>query len=367
MKRHTFTLPLLLSLALCGCTPHVNLNAPFGSRPPNDHEEFYTALASDFQDAKMCEKISDRALDERGPDMGSTDWRVSRQKSACYFYVAMATKDENFCKLVNGIVTLPSNHSGISKEECEAILRRHQQYGYHPSAFSNGLPGYMQEMGYRDEDRYDAQYKENLWNNPVYRFYAKVKNDEDFRTKIRDLPSYDEPFSPSNLRAANEDEMITQMMAVEDEIPMLCGKISPNTYTETPANLYNDTVYRIAVRNSCFSAIALNTHVPALCAQILPAENTLGGVSYINRKNCEDGIRFFIRDHDNLTHYGPQYFRSFADFVHALQKLGYDKPFRLDQNAPDWSAFYMHLEFYGKPEEKQGFLKRAEALPSFTN
>jgi hypothetical protein len=32
-----------------------------------------------------------------------------------------------------------------------------------------------------------------------------------------------------------------------------------------------------------------------------------------------------------------------------------------------WSRFYMYLELQGKPNQKQEFIKRAEALPSFTN
>ncbi len=92
MKWRYLVLPLLSVFLLSGCTPHVNLNAPFGSRPPNPHEMFFTAVAADFHDVKMCEKISGRALDERGPDMGSSDWRVNSQRSSCYFYLAITTK-----------------------------------------------------------------------------------------------------------------------------------------------------------------------------------------------------------------------------------------------------------------------------------
>ena len=363
MKQPYFVLPLLSLVVLTGCsTPHVNLNAPFGSRPPNDHEEFYTAVAADFHDSKMCEKISDRALDEQGPDMGNLDWRVSGQRSACYFYVALTSNDEDFCRLVRGIVTLPSNHSGISKSECEEIIRNGQHSQYQPTADYYTLPGFMREMGYRDEERYESQIGGPV-NNPVYGFYAKVRNNDDFKAKIRALPSYAEAYSPGNLRPANGDEMLTQMVAVDDQLPALCEKVSPNSYAETQPN---GTAYKIAVRNSCFSAIALNTHVPALCANINPAENNMTGISYINRKNCEAGIGFFIRYNDTRTHYGPQYFAKYSEFVHTLQKLGYEKPYLVDEKAPDWSAFYMQLVFNTRDVEKQQeFLKRAEALPSF--
>jgi hypothetical protein len=58
---------------------------------------------------------------------------MNSQRSACYFYLAIATKDQDFCKLVNGILT-PPNQSRISKSECLEIIRKNQQYGYQPDA-----------------------------------------------------------------------------------------------------------------------------------------------------------------------------------------------------------------------------------------
>lgn len=355
--KHPYSVLSLLSLVvLVGCTPHVNLNAPLGSQPPNDHEEFYTAVAADFHDSKMCEKISDRALDEEGPGMSGTGWSVSIQRSACYFYVGVTTKDEDLCKLVRGIVTLPSNQSGISKSECEEVIRRNGQLQYRPAPDVHTLPELMHEMGYRDEDRYEAEIG-SVWNNPVYRFYANLRNNDEFKAKIRALPNYAEAYSPSNLRPANDDEMLTQLVAVEDQIPALCEKVSPNSYA-------NRT--RAAVRNNCFSAIAMNTHVSTLCANIIPAENKMTGMLYIDRKGCEVEIGFLIRDNDTRTNYGPEYFAKISDFAHALQKLGYERPYLVNEKAPDWSEFYTHLVFdTSDVQNRQEFLKRAEALPSF--
>ena len=246
------------------------------------------------------------------------------------------------------------------------MIRQNQQSSYHPDAGDYALPGLMQEMGYRDEDRYEAQYKENIWNNPVYGFYAKVKNNSDFKSRVRDLPSYAGSYSPGNDRRANEDELMTAMLVVEDAIPATCENNSPNSYAESHANLYSDIVSKGAVRNSCFSAIAFDTRVPALCAKIIPVEGNLPELNYVDRENCEDGIRVAIQNNEKLLSHNPQYFSRMDDFVRALRKLGYDKPFLIDQNAPDWSAFYRHLMYYAKPGEKQEFLRRAEALPSFT-
>jgi hypothetical protein len=159
---------------------------------------------------------------------------------------------------------------------------------------------------------------------------------------------------------------MTAMLVVEDAIPATCENNSPNSYAESHPNLYSDIVSKGAVRNSCFSAIAFDTRVPALCAKIIPVEGNLPELNYVDRENCEDGIRVAIQNNEKLLSHNPQYFSRMDDFVRALRKLGYDKPFLIDQNAPDWTAFYRHLMYYARPGEKQEFLSRAEALPSFT-
>src|SRR5215469_11182339 len=59
MKSHGRRLLVTLSSLSCyGCvTPHMNL-VPRGTRPFNGKERFYTVVAADFIDSKMCEKIS---------------------------------------------------------------------------------------------------------------------------------------------------------------------------------------------------------------------------------------------------------------------------------------------------------------------
>jgi len=78
MKSHGRRLLVTLSSLLCyGCaTRHLNL-VPRGTRPPNGKERFYTVVAADFIDSKMCEKISPKAITETwGPDMGCSQWYV---------------------------------------------------------------------------------------------------------------------------------------------------------------------------------------------------------------------------------------------------------------------------------------------------
>lgn len=84
MKHYPTVLASLLLLLIGGCSPHIDLNTPLGSRIPNPHERFYTAVAGNFGYSTMCEKISNRALEEKGPDMGTTKRRVYLEKSRCY-------------------------------------------------------------------------------------------------------------------------------------------------------------------------------------------------------------------------------------------------------------------------------------------
>jgi hypothetical protein len=150
MRSCCVALVFLLVLLASGCTPHVNLNAPFHSRQPNPHEVFYTAVAANFGDSKMCEKISKRALDEDAPTLSSTEWKAILQKSECYFYVAMSTKSTKLCDSVSQIVTLPSNRSDMSEAHCRELLRKNQHYIDEPSPDYSWLADFMKEMGYRE-------------------------------------------------------------------------------------------------------------------------------------------------------------------------------------------------------------------------
>jgi hypothetical protein len=68
-----------------------------------------------------------------------------------------------------------------------------------------------------------------------------------------------------------------------------------------------------------------------------------------------------------LGHYGPAYFPEMNMFVRILEKLGYEKPFTIDQYTPKWVDLFRYLTSRATAEEKQEFIKRAEALPSFSN
>jgi hypothetical protein len=197
MRSCCAALVFLLVLLASACTPHLNLNPPFHARQPNPHEEFYTAVAANFGDSKMCEKISKRALDEDAPTLSSTEWKVILQRSECYFFVAMSTKDTKFCDSVNQIVTLPSNRSDMSEAHCREILRKKQSYFDRPSPEYPLLGDFMKEMGYRDEDVFAAipaliNPKQDIW--PGFYTYLQVQaqpnQKQEFLKRAEALPSF---------------------------------------------------------------------------------------------------------------------------------------------------------------------------------
>jgi hypothetical protein len=352
---------------LAGCQAHVNLNAPAGARPPNEHELFYTAVAENFVDADLCKKISAKALEENGPDLGSLEWRVYQQRSACYFYAALKSKNAQLCDSVRRIATLPSNASFISRANCREIIeKKNGQFGFGPATYFRDLDKLLKEVGYTDQDRYAAEYSEYSVNDSVHRFYQSVKGSEAFKSKIAGLPSYDETFSPDKIRPANGDEILAEIVAIDDARPALCGKISSNAYLEVARAAGQRG--KMALRNNCFFSIAQNTRQAAPCRKIPPIDSGAAPPEFVNQERCEAKVKVLASHRDmDKYHYGPRGFSEMAQFVGELQKLGYADPMLVDEGAMDWQEFYRYMELQAKPELKRDFVRRVEALPTFTN
>jgi hypothetical protein len=349
VERHLGILAFLFILPAMGCAPHVTLNAPIGSRDLNGHEQFYTAVAARSGDSKLCGKISSRAVDEAMPDMRI---EFSTERSKCYFYAAVESRDTKLCDSVKRIVTIPSNKSEVSPSLCREIIQKHQQLGYElqPEWYATG--SYMIEMGYRDEDRYEAEYAQSYTENSVYRFYETQRSTEPFQASVRNLPSYAEPYSAEKPRPANDDEILIQMFAIETALPEYCSKLSPNSYGGR---------FGRPLRNNCFFAIAQHTGRSALCADVGP--NASGDM--FSRQTCEAQLKPGYRD----TRWSPDpvNFPTVTQFVRVLRKMGYPNPFLSQGHGYDWNEFYSYLLSGAPMEKRQEFLRRAEALPSFAD
>ena len=172
-----------------------------------------------------------------------------------------------------------------------------------------------------------------------------------FKEKFKQLPSYDEPYSGEKLRSANDNEILTEIVAVETSSPEYCLKISPNSKGDYTA-----------LRNACFFSIAQNANSIALCARIGPDPS---GGSF-SRRSCELQLRPQIRRKISMFSYGPVTFPTMARFVHALQDMGYRKPLLADTKGANWDEFYLHLMLEADSGKKQEFIRRVEALPTYT-
>lgn len=366
MKRIVVPAIAFAVFVLTGCNPHVNLVSPFGKRRPNLHEVFYTEVASDFHDAAMCKKIYAGAINEQGPDFGGNRyWRVDYERSACYFYLALATRMPHYCQMIQTIATLPSNHSMITPTACLANLRSGNRANLSPTMVYYGLGSILKEMGYRASDRYAAEYERNNFINPVYRFYQSVKKTQAFKARVEALPSYAEPASAARLRPANLDEMLMQTAAVDDRIPALCGKISPNAYYTSKSR---QGAWRRMVRDNCYFAVAANTNTLALCNKLPPRGSSPIANGSVPRQVCIQEIKVQLSPNfHGHGIYGPISFATMHEFVAALQKIGYRQPLVTGGDNFGWSGFYSYLVFEAPFPEKQKFAHRAESLPTYTH
>jgi hypothetical protein len=197
MRNCCAAIMFLLVLLASGCSPHVNLDAPFHSRQPNDHERFYTAVAANFGDSKMCEKVSRRALEEVGPGLSKTEWSVILQKSKCYFFVAVDTRDAKLCDSVTTIITLPDNESDISAARCRELIQKKLYELGDPSPEYYLVGDFMKEMGYRKEDVYAAipaliGSKEEFWLGfyTYLQVQAKPNQKQEFIKRAEALPAF---------------------------------------------------------------------------------------------------------------------------------------------------------------------------------
>ena len=361
MKQVRWGLALLLLLPLGGCAPHVNLNTPWDWRPPNAHELFYTAIAADFGAPELCEKIASRAVDESNP--GMRGWVVSFQRSACYFYTAVKARKEDWCEPIKSVMTVPSNKSNVSKSECRQVIRDKGRYGYSPDPFGY-LDGMMKQMGYSDEDRYEGQYSLNPVNNAVYGFYDSVRGTAAFRARVQELPNYDEAFAADRLRPATDDEVLTQLLAIDDSSAELCQRVSPNSFARPWYGSDPSSSAKTALRNACFASVAAKTGQAALCAKIIPLKAS--GIYSLSAEDCRISVAIQARRRGRWE--SSVTFSTMTPFVRVLRKLGYGQPFLGNPEYDmDWNDYYIHyLSNRADAEEKRRFVERVAGLPSFS-
>jgi hypothetical protein len=366
MRRNIWLLVILLAVWLVASVhffpPHLELNAPL-SRSVKTMDYFFTAAAVNFSEPSLCNKISWFTVDSPGPNFGSSEYDVYSQRSKCYFYTALGTKNATVCDSVRRIITLPSNHSEISRSECLARLQGKPYFNEASFPDVHTLPDLMRTMGYSEEDKRAAQDAAHPLDGPLAKFYEQISKTDAFKDRVRKLHDYNEGYAPDKLRLANHDEILLDIVASDDLVPELCEKISPNSFKEVH---HGSVLYRLPVRNDCFFAAAEETLRSDLCSKIVPLDFGPMTLTRLTRERCEYEITQSVRTGLSYrTDHYIHYFDSNDDVVHALQGLGYEKPFLIDEHQFDWGDFYMYLEFDAPSGERQRFVNRVKTLHNY--
>ncbi len=173
------------------CSASMYLTGPFCSRLPNDYERLYTAIASQLGDATLCEKISSKAVEISGGNLFSTP-DVSGERSKCYFWTAMYSRNPKLCRPVKRIIRFGSNSSEVSESGCLALIKDRQYPSLvGPIADPFTIDKLMLEMGYSDETYFVRGDSKNRGDFFWYLLYdAPTEQRQQLFKRVEALPSF---------------------------------------------------------------------------------------------------------------------------------------------------------------------------------
>lgn len=173
------------------CSASFYLTGPFCSRLPNDYEVLYTAVASRLGNATLCEKISSKAVEISGGHFFSTP-DVSGERSKCYFWTAMYSRNPKLCRPVKRIIRFGSNSSEVSESGCLALIKDRQYPSLvGPIADPFTIDKLMLEMGYSDETYFVRGDSKNRHDFFWYLLYdAPTEQRQQLFKRVEALPSF---------------------------------------------------------------------------------------------------------------------------------------------------------------------------------
>lgn len=293
-----------------------------------------------------------------------TSWDVSYARSTCYFYAALTAGNPKYCDSVKGITVIPSNESIISKSSCLDSVIGPGQPGYKPFPGDYAfLSKVMQKMGYEPDGVINIEYAVSPSESPIHAYYDAIRSTPEFRKKVEMLPDYARSTPAGGVQPANGDEILMHMVAIDDHIPSLCRKISPNAYGRSPAG--EDPPTRFLLRDECFFENAKYTGSEALCRAILPhiGPSVLSGG--ITREECERAVGNQRLRYANLRRESPPLFATGLDFAKTLEKVGYRAPILSELPPGQWLRVFTEFKI-AAPKTREEFLARVQSLPTFT-
>jgi hypothetical protein len=327
----------------------------FGQRLdlPTDRDRFIYAVATQFREPGLCQKISRHAEGSGGGTLGGLPgYNVSYLQSNCYWNLAAVLHDPSLCDKVRPISKGFLDGSKYNPAECRA--NRASGIGV---VDQHTIVAMMRKLGYVDQEIRDFRHGGEV-GNAVYDAYSQLRKDGLFAERIKAAPTFDEPLRPDGIRPANELEYVYQMFAVDTNDSTFCGKISPNAQAER----LNHTTFMLRV--GCNRSIALNSRNIAACEKLPARGNLPPGVSDAeSRESCIFFLGRIRPDIDTHVRYGPAFPPTFLSFQKALQELGYDLTFPV--TAGDYEFYLQRLADTRQPlmaAPRAEFLRRVAAM-----
>jgi hypothetical protein len=335
--------------------------APVKLSFPTDRDNFYYLVAMTFRVPALCEWITPLA-DGGGGGWAPEGYQIRTMRSSCYSNLAATLHDPSLCDHVVAVVTRELDGSKSDKADC--LARKEPMDVAVPDPHNMGpFVRQLRALGYDDQEVAEAEWAENEVNTSTYAAYKQLRDDPMFLQRLRAAQSYAEPRAETRIRAANALEFLYEMVAVDIREPGLCSRISPNA-------TFADSGGKTALLYSrCYLYLALNIRNDATLCEPLPRRGTFPHINeiYDSFERCREVVAVYSRpDFKSELHAGPSAFAHAADFITALQQIGYSTEYTgtlVARPEPDaYWEFVSRLWFRGPARDRNEFVRRVTSL-----
>ena len=299
-----------------------SIRLTLASEPATDRDTFFANVATGLGAPGICSKINPRA---QGRGTG----------------------------LSQGLVS----HTTFLQEDCYRAVSEGKAFDPgNGSAFVH----FMQLAGCDDERVAAFMCREDRNKECVssaQAVYERLRKERKFLDRVEAAHTYDELRTRANIRPAYALEYLYQMVAVDNNIPRLCGKISPNAafrdFTATPTSL----------RSRCYSTLAFNQCDAGLCAQLPRLDTFALTRQEDSREACEAAVAACRQPGGGDSWPVPKgsIFRD-ADCRNAIRELGYRDSYVPVLTSDDYWDYVRALQAPENRAERAEFVGQVLAL-----
>jgi hypothetical protein len=359
-------------------------------QPATERDLFLFDVGVTYTSWDACQRIHPYA-EGHGDD--GPGYEIRYLQSECYYFVAQAMHVESFCEHVRAVSVGMKDGSKFTSRFCKKQLTTPRGQGPQISGARSSLqlvdqptdslsrlqgsapvwtadPGgdeslreMMQAVGIGDGKVNDFLFARNPYSNSTVRMYQQLRKDVSFLNRLKAGTTYDEPLDLNKLRPANSLEYLYQLVALDNDEPELCGKLSPNATFQPPHE------EPALLRSRCYLSITMNRRAPVFCSQLPSAESGFPLTpKYDSREGCISVAESYRRAdfRGGMLGYHGAPFPDQALLPEALGQLGYDLaslPVTLEKpTAAEYRAYYMHLALAYGSADRAEFLRRVEQL-----